>query len=79
MTRVLALHRIHRNPLQRSNVTEHYDADGKYITASATEIVSAGAYFDIDDENELAVLLEVGAARLLSDEEVSLEQLSGAL
>lgn len=76
MTPVIALHRIHRNPTRRMKATGRYDADGNMILVSDTQVVKSGDQFDTDG-SELQELLEGGAVRLLTEQEVVLAGLSG--
>lgn len=65
----VARHRISRNPNNQVVFTGNYDAEGEPIFRSASEKIMPGVVFLPTDEEERVWLMELEAARLLTEQE----------
>jgi len=75
MTKLIALHQIKHNWTGLKRFTGRYDADGEPIVRSVATIIRPGEPFEVPDHvaEERDWLLEVGAARPMTDVEIALD------
>jgi len=77
MTTAIAIFKIRMaDPSAAFIHTGVFDTNGDAVVKKSSRVVHSGEFFDIDDADELAYFIKIGAARMPTAEEIALRDLA---